>query len=474
MWWFVIRSGSTVPTHVLSSSTPSPLKQNNTVVLLQQREGQRRILVCGVTNCKPSVTPESDQGEAVFDGSSWYRYRLVQHQSSKESVKLLERVWLTDNHTEPIVEQTPLVRPRDLFISPDGKRVAYWLDNTDNPKLNLTELWVYDSEVGSTRLIMEKVQQDQVVSPVRWNRASTHVWFMVHSEQATKIVVSGVKPVEPITTFDKLPWTDLEGVASFGIMDISLSGQDIAYVQSESGKSQLIIMRKGTTPETTTVQGSIPYIEWLPDGSLLYAHQEKEAFTLWHVQGKINKHVALYVGTLRSARSDASSETIVIAADYGTGGSYLSSVRVADGLTAPSRDIPAFGEATKIVQITELETSESPQANGISAMLSDEELVAFIEKNIETIVGLKNTTATRIIITDQPNTLYVDYGQGEQAGRVLVTIRDAIHPEWSIRGRYKQAQGDWKKIEGSGLADPVGKKVYEWEESIKQWVLKSG
>lgn len=463
-----------VPTPIVASATPLPITQKHTVVLLQERDTERRIMVCAPKSCQPSLPPESAQGEAVFDGESWYRYRLVEKQKGQQSALLLERVWVKDQYAEPIVEQTPLVRPRDLYISPDGKRVAYWLDNIDQPKEKLTELWVYDSEIGSTRLVVEKVKQEDVISPIRWNRASSHLWFMASAQQETKIVVAGVKPVERITSFDHLPWKTLEGIASFGIMDLSLSGENVAYVETKETRSELVIARKNSRSEYTTVKGSVPYVEWLSDGSLVYARQEQSGFTFWRVQGKAHRHIAQQPGILRSARSDSAGETVLLTADKVTGGSYLATMRLGDGYIVPMGDIPAFGETNKIVQIREEIGAQPSQVAGLSSALSDEELVPFIEKNISTIVGGAAATPNRIIVTDQANTLYVDYRQGTENGRVLVTVRDAVHPEWSIRGRYKDVQGDWKKIEGSGLTDPGSKRVYEWEASVKQWILKSG
>ena len=83
------------------------------------------------------------------------------------------------------------------------------------------------------------------------------------------------------------------------------------------------------------------------------------------------------------------------------------------------------------------------------------------------------TIAQRLITTDQPNTIFFDYLLPDNTNqRILITIHDAVHTEWSIKAHYTELGGEWHKVQGGGLADPQPVKLYEWEEELDQWILK--
>lgn len=127
------------------------------------------------------------------------------------------------------------------------------------------------------------------------------------------------------------------------------------------------------------------------------------------------------------------------------------------------------------VKIRLIEPDSSPPEAGVAgAAFDDAELVAFLEHQAGEITGLPEVFVPRIIMTAQANTVYLDYV--DAAGvpkRILLTIHDVVHPEWSIRARYERSAGEWRRVAGGSEADPESLRLYEWEVSLKQWILKS-
>jgi len=48
-----------------------------------------------------------------------------------------------------------------------------------------------------------------------------------------------------------------------------------------------------------------------------------------------------------------------------------------------------------------------------------------------------------------------------------------VNIEWSIRAHYELKNAQWQKVQGGGIENPKPAKLYEWEDSLKKWVLKT-
>ena len=115
--------------------------------------------------------------------------------------------------------------------------------------------------------------------------------------------------------------------------------------------------------------------------------------------------------------------------------------------------------------------SQNPDTN-ITAPVDDEQIAAFLDKNLKSIAD-PNAVPQRFITTDQLNTIWFDYSLESGAKkRLLLTIKDATHTEWSISARYRESAGEWLLEQGNVPKPPQPVHVYEWEDAPQQWILK--
>ena len=451
------------------------------VTIVQIGEG-KQILECGQNTCTPKRIPTSLQGDALSDGESWYRY--VQ----EDEDILLQRTWMNgERESETIVKQMPFIQPRGMYISPDGKKLAYWLDNiSDNQQL--TELWMYDSEQEGTHLIAEKLVKPDIVTKVRWNRSSTALWFIANNAEEKKqekleYVTVNIHPENVQARFLELDWEQLKDIADTGAMDISRGGNIVAYAEHFGNNvSKLTVLQDGEKPWHKIVRGYVPFIQWKEDDSLIYAVQDTNGVAFWQAEplkrdavSENNKQIAHILGTYQSAQTDSRGEYIAIVVKDKTRKSIIHTLQMATGLTKPQAQVPTFGKKIFVVHANQQDKEKKKEVAGTTTELSDEEITAFIENNLPDVANYPEAKPQRIIMTETANTAYVDYKTRiNEMERILMSIQDAIHPEWTIKGRYRPTAGEWEKFQGGGLKDPEAKRLYEWEESINKWILKEG
>lgn len=427
-WYMVRLPAPEKSSDVASLKLVKTPELNLTTIILVEEDGHRQILTCQYHTCRPQPMLGST-GDAVFDGHAWYRYADTEKHT-------LQRVEGQNQST--IVEETKFVRPRDLFISTTGKQVAYWLDNIREPQKKLTELWVYDSSRGSTHLIAEQIQQENVVTPIRWNRAGTHLWFTYEVEGTKQLRLFSTSPAVEIAPPKKINPEKL--------LDVDITGKKFA---------------------TAGV-----FAEWLPSGQLLQITQQTDLFVLERKTDAATEKLITLPGTFRSAHTDFNSEVLVIASTKLSDRPEIQVIYLKTGQSLDTFKLPTGAANLKVVLVAS-ETSAASTEVVPTKSLEDAELVAFVDKFLPRIVSVTEPKASRIVMTDQPNTLFVEYRTGEASQRSLVTIRDATHPEWSLKAHYASQQGQWVKTEGSRLSDPTSTRIYEWEDSVKQWIRKN-
>jgi hypothetical protein len=438
--------------------------------------GATHLLNCPTTNCHLMVPPP-EAVESVTNGDSWFFYTDETDPKQKNNVRILKRQD-ADGKLQVISSQTPLVRPRDLYLSPDGAKVAFWLDNIDDPTAALTELWVYDSQTRGARVVAENVHLPDVLSTPRWNAASTTIWFLGNTaakkqDKHVELLAATVDPPAIQAHFSRIDWSGLSQVADRGIMDISRDGTAVAYVYSLPGGEGALHIAAGDSPlDITTLRGQVPYIQWLEDGSLLYAVQDSRGFSFWRVRNGVHQYVTRQNGTLVAASSDARAEYVSFITSSLVS-QQRSVLQLSSGTVTSIGTIPIFGDHVAIAHVAPEPLNDNPAVAGITSALDDGQLLAFVEEHIAEISGQAGSSAKKIIMTNQANTVYVDYGVGDAVSqRLLVSIRDAIHPEWIVVGRYQAINVGWQKVFGGGLKDPDPTKLYEWEPSVGKWIFK--
>lgn len=459
----VLRSSDTGDSQ--SDTTIQATKDDTTpifdVVLLKTDDNARRLISCQDKRCQTLAPPPSQGSSAVTDGQSWYHYQ-------KGS---LHRTWIADGKSQVIVDRTPLIASRDLIISPDNKKVAYWLDNVDQPEEQLTELWVFDSDQGGVKLLAEKLIQPAVVTTARWNKASSHLWFVGNDNKFNLISTQppGIRP-----SFSNINWDKLKDIADHGIMDINLTGETIAYTEpTYLGRSKLVTASQGKKPRTSIVKNPIPYLQWLEDDRLLFVTQNSQDFTFWLLQGSNQQQIARHPGRLESVRTNSEGSYAIFASQPRENHTRLYALNITSGdIVNLNYQVPNFGDSTYLVHV-EAKSDQPGDVAGLIEPLEDDQLVAFVENNLPEIVRQTNVQQKRLTITNKPNTMYVDYRDGTGVDkRLLLTVNDAVHTEWSVSAYYEESSGEWVRTQGGGLTDPKALRLYEWEEKLEQWILK--
>ncbi|MEX1997519.1 MAG: hypothetical protein WEA04_02475 [Candidatus Andersenbacteria bacterium] len=480
-FWVDQKSFQDIPETPIVSIRDQTNQATLTMTLIHQGGEGRQVLVCEQKSCDIKAAPPTLTGEAVFDGTSWFYYHEYEDEQLRRQRTILQKVEPTTNHTVPIIEDTPLTTPRGLHISPNGQHLAFFLDNIDQPKVNLTELWFYDAAKDGIRLLAEKLYRPDILTPVRWNRSSSLLWFLADNGPQDKpgemieLIIARLQPTSVKVEFKHLPWEKLRDVAATGVMDITASGDMLAYAHENLFTGgQLVVAAATGDIQQLSVRGRIPYVQWLEDGSLLYAVQDTHGFTLWRLQNAVHRHVARQNGTLHSAQSNVQGEYIAFIAATVAKQPQLYSLHLPSGQLTHEGALRVAQGDLKIIHLQAVETVKESLVAGSMSEFDDAELVAFIDQQLGRIVGNNEVQPKRLIMTEQVNTVYVDYvTQNEDERRILIAVRDIIHAEWSIKARYQAVQAEWKKVQGGGLQDPAPLRFYEWEESLQQWILKS-
>lgn len=463
------------PKPVAPSPTTLAFQENNRssrlkiFVLRRSDDGSSpRLLECTSSRCASHNRPALVTESALYGKNSWYFYQ------DDELVRLVEG----KTTVEKLVTKTPLVAPREMFLSPDGSKLAYFLDNIHDPKSELTELWYIDTETKERRLVGENLSRPDILTKPRWNASSTHLWFIVNSgkkaEEKIEFAIAATSPPSLAARFSSLNWKDIRENLDGAMLDVSFTGRSIAIAHAASSyHTDLTVLHEGSTSQTSVVRGVVPFLEWLPDGQLLYAVQDDSGLSLWTVKSTVHTFAARLPGQFQSARPSDTGEFLTLLLHENQQLTW-SAFQIKTNLIFKQSLVPEFGKQSQIIQAIVSEPPATPVAKNNTPPLEDAEITAFIEKNLIAISGQETAEAQRIITTAEANVVYVDYKiNATQLQRLLLTIRDAIHPEWSIRARYAPEAGEWRKTEGGGLSDPKPQNVYEWEASLNQWILKS-
>ncbi|MEX0650320.1 MAG: hypothetical protein WD200_04920 [Candidatus Andersenbacteria bacterium] len=452
---------------VRSAQDPSPstIPDMDLVLAHVQSNGSRQVYICN-PQCIPVDPPDTAEAGAVFDGRGWYHYRAGEKEDARQLV-------YKNGEEKLLVDQTSLVELRDLFLSPSGERLAYYLDDADS-KPKKTELWMYDTKDGGTGLLAENITASDVITTPRWNSQSTALWFLADSgvgdEEKIEFVTVQALPAKISAQFPQLNFDNIKDDVSRGIVDISANGSSLAFASSSSNiaPAQLVTARGDGRVDKYPVVGAVVHVQWINDNTLLYATQHQQTLSFWITQSGTHSKIAETPGVLLSSHA-ASSQYLSFLLQLPNG---QIQAHVLDSRVGLTKNIGSFampGGSVHLVQskIRSANSQESLPASGFS----DAELTAFVAEHIVEIATDPQANPLRVVITDQPNTVFVDVLSQEETQRLAIAVPDIIHPEWKILARYRAAGGQWQRTEGI-TQDPTPKRLYEWEESVKQWILK--
>lgn len=445
-------------------------------LLLKQNAGQSDnqtgaipTYVCQETRCQAASNGPSD-ADAVSDGLWWYYYTVGDNDKI-----FFQRTNSETNDTQTIMESTPLTSPRGLYMSPNGLHVAFWLDNIDQPAKKLTELWVYDVADGGIRLIAESLYRPDIRSAPRWNTFANYLMMIAdtgekNSPDRLELLLVNVDSPGKQAVFGDVDWQRLQAKFVTTPIDLSIHSDRLVYTnQTVLGQPQLLT-QLGNASQRTTTRGEVKYVQWLEDDSLLYALQDERGFTFWRMSDGVHRFIARRPGQLTSALSDVGGEHVAFVV-ISQSRQVVYSMHITSGLVSKEGTIAA-SFPVEIAHVQQLPPAPEDQTADIAGQLDDAEIAAVIERSFDTIVDSKSAQPLRLIMTDQLNTVYLDYRDNSQEARILLKIHDAINTEWSIKARYEPINREWTKVMGGGLSDPKVTRLYEWENSLNQWVLK--
>lgn len=466
------------PALTIASPVPPP---DFSVVLVHESSGSPRVSRCNQQHCILEPLPGRIEGKGVFDGDGWLYYQEAESVVSKITKKILTRAAVPGGVVTQLIEETPLTSPRDLYISPTGKHVAFFLDNIDRPGDQLTELWLYDKQKAGIRLVAEKLYRPDIRSHVRWNRTGNTLWFLADTgeqdnpeDELTLVIVPLAGAVREV--FSGVEWEKIQEVVDSGVMDISPSGGALAYAAPGFlGREELKIVTAGTSTQSISAKGTIPFIQFLEDESLLYAVQDGRGVTFWKLSDGVARYVARQTGQLLSAQGESAGEFVVMAVQsQPRTAASLVTLHILTGTVTTHATLGINDDRLLLTQLTVMPTQADLAPGDNQEVLEDAELAAFIDQNFARVVGNETDRPQRFLVTDQPNTIYIDYiSRAGSAERLLVAIHDLAHVDWSIKGRYTSAQSEWHKVQGGSLPDPSPVRLYEWEEGVGQWILKA-
>lgn len=442
---------------------------------------------CASAPDAPAYTPR------VTDGQWWYYYssdeptdpnfdvkgvRLAPPRRAGPNKTYLRRTNPATGKTETIMESTPLTTPRGLTLSPNGQHVAFWLDNIDDPAAHLTELWIYDVENRGIRLLAEKLYRPDVRSDVYWNAQATYLWFIADTgeqnqpEDVLELILINANSPGKKAAFADVPWADILPKLSAATVDLSQNADHLAYTTTNFLGNPVLTVQGPSGKQRTTIRGQVKYVQWLEDASLLYALQDDRGFTFWRVREGVHRFIARRPGQLTSARSDITGEHIAFTTQN-RNAIELSSLHIMSGQVTQEGTITATDNAPAHIMYVEQKQAAAEAPVNTVPELEDAQIAAVIEANFIAITGEEGSTPLRLIMTDEANSVFLDYRNPDgEEHRVQVRIHDAAHNEWSIRARYEPVNREWKKVLGGGLVDPKPTRLYEWEESLKRWILK--
>lgn len=482
-WWYYQNQTAPPPTPAQSAeplAVDRPQASNLKLIIKTTAGDNNGFYTCQQQSCQNISQPDGLSPDALTNGQSWYYSGEQEGEQSDGQPDLLKTE--TNGQTQTIISSTRLTAPRDPIMSPDGQYLAYLLDNIHDPSAHLTEAWVYDTTSDSTRLLAEKLYAPDIRSRVHWNSNSNYLWFIADTgerndpkDRLALLLASAQTPGASIT-FPEIDWNKLGEQADSLQLDISMSGDAASYVTRNFFGIQQLNVASGGSIQTTNARGTIVFTQWLENNELLYAVQDNTGFTFWNNSGGVHRFINRQPGRLLSAHGDVRGDYIAFAsvnANISSSSTSLFSLHIATGTLLDEGRLTGADQAY-ILQVVSLPPPDDQNHPDISTELDDAQVIAFLDKNAGIITGDKNAHATRIIVTEQANTAYLDYQADEQdPQRVLVTVKDALHDEWSILGRYKSVNSEWQKTQGGGLPDPKATRLYEWENSLGQWILKT-
>lgn len=377
---------------------------------------------------------------------------------------------------EVITDSTRLVTPRGLFVSLDGRTLAYFLDDRTSEK---TELWAYDTVERTKRVIVERLERGELRGPF----FSPDGTVLLHDGREFLTAAPNRTGVDPVRVNVRVADIDWDA----GVLR-SPDGTQLALVVSEDGieyGTRLVAYRVGGAgePLTSVERGRTHLLRWTAEEGVVFAvdaEGEKAPVVLSVTPGNAPRTARLPLGGVGPILS-GSARTVVSIVQGGVR-PVIKETDLRSGVSRVVSTVPAptdadSGEpALRLVQVFSSAEQFAGDTRVVSALPADV-VVSFVTAHLRAITDAppgESVVAERLWVLQQPRVYYLDYRIGTTLWRRLIALEgetpDALH--FSVRGVFAPVQGEWALTRGEGASDPTPVALYEYEPEVNRWVEK--
>ena len=517
----------------VDTRAPTPLPRSGTTDLLllvrdDENDGRWEELLLVEGGRARSFPAPRDALRTVFPVTDGTRvYVLVGKPDARGEGVRLVAVDRTDGSEALISGSTPLVTPRALFASPNGRVIAFYLDSTRG---ELTELWTVNPVNGEKRVSLERLSKgaagpfwapdggflvrdgDRVLrgSPQRTGedllpvkRSWRDVWpgeTMIPSPGGSQVIyVVSVGTTTRGTASEVRVW-DLPGGpervvaripnAPVRLLGWSSTGELIAIAGTE--ESVVWEIRKGGQTSSPLGTGASSVVLSGDGRGLAYLQNDSGAVRL--VIRDLGTKQEVPPITLPPPASPAPRESTDRQSVFhllqfvrpegaapATGESSVAAPalhqRDALGTALALSQRDALGTALALNQ-RDLGTGPAlNQRDALGTGLASEDVVRYVVEHVREIADAppeEPVTAERVWFTRTSGTVNVDYRVGTVLWRRLIEIkgvggRPVTH---TILGVFAPADGEWILTRGVNLPDLRPVLLYEFEPELGKWVRK--
>jgi len=420
---------------------------------------------------KPLSPPDSAirSVSPVSDGSDVY------YMVNSEGRKKIISVSIASGKEETITDSTPLVSPRELFASNDGKVVAFYLDGSNK----LTELWTYDVKKGRKRVSLERLSQ--ISQGPFWD---ANGGFLIRDKEQL------IRGTPERTGGDILPVSfNWKNIPSGMSIIPSPGGTQVVYVSCKNGSPGCALkvwdLKENKEREIIELPSSKVEVLGWDTSSLLVSSGEKE-LKLWKISKNQKTNYTLDAGSSSLTLSGDGSRYAYVYSSKN--GEQLviretSDNRIFGNVSLPSEPIPFNARAEddsapatyRIVQylrpLVETETFVKPAENE----LAEEAIVGYVMQHIRQIAEAPQgepVTAEKVLFTRTPGAVYVDYLVGTTIWRRLVQVDGDVSGnavQYKLIGVFAPINGEWTLARGMDLGDKTATSVYEFDAEAGKW-----
>lgn len=471
----------------VNEKTPvSSMKTRNNVLILQYAVPERvsdarnvqwlKVLIYSDGIFKTLITPDNVDREVrpVTDGTSVYY--LIDQKDVRKQGRSIVAVRISDGKQTLISDSTPLVKPRNVFMSLDGKNVAFFLDSTQKKK---TELWTYSVEKARKRVSLELLTQN-TIGPF-WD---ANGGFIVRD--GTQFLRGSPNRTGADKLQVKIDW---ENILPGQSMILSPGGTQIVYLlKVKEGKNETYRLKVWDIKESIEKEiasfnsDKLALLGWNSAGALML--QEGGAdLKIWNITKEKKESFNL----------ESNATSVVISGDGAeisyvlpmSGGEAIVFREASSGKIVLKEKVPDFSESmdgagaykSEIIQYLRTMEPLSGYTQASSANLAKEAIVGYVMGHIREIAepkGGERVLAQRVWFTHVPGAVYVDYLVGNSLWRRLIQV-DGMEDQatsFTVIGIYSPAAGEWVLTKGRELTDTKTTDLYEFDSESGKWFIK--